>query len=97
MKQAIGNAKIPDSWIKPLVELFGRESSWNPKADNPISTAYGYAQFLDDTRGTYKKKFPGLDYNSSPVNQLILGIAYIKDRYGDPVSALKHWDSHNWY
>lgn len=92
----MGVVKIPDSWIKPVVELFGRESSWNSLAKNPKSSARGYAQFLDDTVKNYKNKY-GLNYDANPVNQLVLGMAYIKDRYGDPVSALKFWDSHNWY
>jgi SLT domain-containing protein len=79
-----------------MVELVGRESSWNPQADNPTSTAYGYGQFLDATRADYKKKFPNLDYNN-PTHQLILMMHYVKDRYGDPYKALVFWDKNNWY
>ncbi|WP_348240207.1 transglycosylase SLT domain-containing protein, partial [Salmonella enterica] len=32
-----------------LAWLIGKESSWNPKAQNPKSTAYGLFQFLDST------------------------------------------------
>lgn len=79
-----------------MVELVGRESSWNPKADNPTSTAYGYGQFLDSTRANYKKKFPNLNYNN-PVDQLVLMMHYVKDRYGTPEKALAFWDKNKWY
>ena len=32
-----------------LENLWGKESGWNPNAQNPSSTAYGIAQFLDST------------------------------------------------
>ena len=32
-----------------LVALWNAESGWNPDAQNPTSTAYGIAQFLDST------------------------------------------------
>lgn len=78
-----------------LAELFGRESGWNPKAKNPNSTAHGYAQFLQSTKSNYEKKY-GIKYDT-PVNQLILGIKYVQDRYGDPIKALEHWDKNKWY
>jgi hypothetical protein len=92
---AIEKAGVPDSWAPYIMELVGRESSWNPNAKNPKSTAYGYGQFLKSTRQQYEKKY-GIKYNT-PLNQLILTIHYVKDRYGNPVNALKFWDEHNWY
>lgn len=77
------------------MELVGRESTWNPNADNSKSSAWGYGQFFDSTRREYEKKY-GIKYDS-PLNQLILTIHYVKDRYGDPVKALKWWDEHGWY
>lgn len=91
MKQA----NVPDEWRPYLTELFGRESGWNPNAKNPNSTAHGYAQFLKSTRASYEKKY-GIKYDS-PVNQLILGIKYVQDRYKDPVKALEFWDKNKWY
>jgi muramidase (phage lysozyme) len=77
------------------MELVGRESSWNPEADNPSSSAYGYGQFLNSTRKEYEKKY-GIKY-STPLNQLVLTIHYVKDRYGDPIKALQFWDKNKWY
>ena len=96
LAQAMQSGKIPGSWVVALTELIGRESTWNPKGDNPKSTAWGYGQFLDSTRANYKKKYPQYDYNN-PVHQIILTALYVKDRYGTPEAALKFWDKNNFY
>lgn len=95
LEAAINKTGVPSSWGKYLAELFGRESGWDPTAKNPNSTAHGYAQFLSSTRSDYEKRY-GIPY-TTPVNQLILGIQYVKDRYGDPIKALKFWDQKKWY
>jgi hypothetical protein len=92
---ALKTGKIPANWVVGLTELVGRESSWNPKADNPSSTAYGYGQFLTSTRNAYQRKM-GLSYDN-PVHQLIMMAQYVKDRYGTPEKALAFWDKHNYY
>ncbi len=75
-----------------LVELLNRESSWNPAADNPSSTAYGLFQFLDSTwAGT------GYQRSSDPRIQTLAGLQYILNRYGSPSQALAFHNSHNWY
>jgi phage-related protein len=68
-----------------LVQLVQKESSWSATADNPTSTAYGLFQFLDATWGTV-----GATKSSDPEAQARAGLAYIAQRYGDPVSALAH-------
>ncbi|MBU5900557.1 transglycosylase SLT domain-containing protein, partial [Vibrio cholerae O1] len=40
-----------DQW-GDLNWLVNKESSWNPNAQNPTSTAYGLFQFLNGTWGT---------------------------------------------
>lgn len=94
---ALQSGAIPKDWVPGLTELIGRESTWNPKVKNGQgSSAYGYGQFLKDTRATYKKKFPNLNYDN-PVHQIILTAKYVQDRYGTIDKALKHWDSKSWY
>jgi hypothetical protein len=95
LSAALKTGKIPSNWVVGLTELIGRESGWNPHADNPTSSAYGYGQFLSSTRSSYEKKL-GLSYNN-PVHQLIMTAQYIKDRYGTPEKALAFWDKHNYY
>lgn len=67
-----------------LTRLWGKESAWNYKADNPISTAYGIAQILGETA-----KHPMLQINN--------GLRYIKHRYGTPCTAWQYWQRHYWY
>lgn len=86
---------VPAEWAPVLAQIVQRESSYNPNAKNPKSTAYGYGQFLDSTRKAYEKK-TGLNYND-PVNQLIMMAQYVKDRYGSPQAALQFWKDNQYY
>ena len=52
-----------------LEELWFRESRWNPKADNPRSTAYGIPQLL-------KLK------EQNPFRQIDIGLRYIEHKIG---------------
>ncbi len=61
-----------------LVLLWDKESRWNPRADNPKSTAYGIPQLL-------KLKV------KDPYIQIDLGLKYIAHRYG---SVCKAWSFH---
>jgi len=79
-----------DQW-PALEQLVQKESSWNPNAQNPTSTAFGLFQFLDKTWGKYGRK------TSDPAAQAQAGLAYIRDRYGDPRNALKFHQRNNWY
>jgi hypothetical protein len=95
LNAAMKKGGFPSSWTKDMIELVGRESTWNPNAENSTSTASGYGQFLDSTERDYESKY-GLSY-SNPVNQLILTMHYVKDRYGNPTAALRFWDKNEWY
>lgn len=77
-----------------LDSLWGTyESGWNSNAQNPGSTAFGIAQFLDSTWKPYGPK------TSNPGLQIKYGLEYIHDRYKDPIRALQFELSHNphWY
>ncbi|XEC97057.1 transglycosylase SLT domain-containing protein [Paenibacillus tarimensis] len=88
------DAGLPDSWLKPTLELVARESSFNPNAKNPKSSAAGLFQFLDGTRKNYGGN--KVDW-SDPYQQSVAGLKYIKDRYGTPEKALQFWDKNKWY
>lgn len=77
-----------------LQQLISNESDLRPAAQNPTSTAYGIFQFLDSTWGSY-----GCVKTSSPAQQSVCGLRYIKDRYGSPSAALAFWkaQSPHWY
>ena len=69
-----------------LDQLVSNESSWNPNAKNPTSTAYGLFQFLDSTwKGT------GIARTSDPSLQIDAGLKYIQSRYKNPKGAWDFW------
>ena len=75
-----------------LESLWGKESGWNPNAQNPTSSAYGIAQFLDSTwAGT------GIAKTSDGYRQIDAGLIYINNRYGSPCGAWSHSQANNWY
>lgn len=77
-----------------LNSLWGTyESGWRNNAQNPHSTAFGIAQFLDSTWKPYGPK------TSNAGLQIKYGLQYVHDRYKDPIGALKFELSHtpHWY
>jgi hypothetical protein len=75
-----------------LQALINKESSFDPDAKNPSSSAYGLFQFLDSTWGTVGGK-----KTSDPEKQALYGMRYIKANYGTPESALKFHNARGWY
>ena len=75
-----------DQW-PALDQLVSNESSWNPSAQNPESSAFGLFQFLDDTWENYGGR------TVDPAQQIQAGLQYIEDRYGSPQEALEHWEA----
>jgi Transglycosylase SLT domain len=75
-----------------LESLWGKESGWNPNAQNPSSTAYGIAQFLNSTwAGT------GIAKTSDGYRQIDAGLIYIEKAYGSPCGAWAKSQSSGWY
>lgn len=70
-----------------------RESRWNPRADNPYSSAYGIPQALPGSR---MAAF-GSDWRTNPVTQIRWGLDYVDQRYGTPCSAWGFKRAHGWY
>lgn len=100
--QRLRERGLPESEINALTELWNRESgdpnagggvaTWNPNAQNPRSTAYGIAQFLDGTWAGV-----GGEKTSDPYKQIDYGIEYIIGRFNTPSEALAFHDRNNWY
>ncbi|WP_116450515.1 transglycosylase SLT domain-containing protein [Blastococcus litoris] len=75
-----------------LESLWGKESGWNPNAQNPSSTAYGIAQFLNSTwAGT------GIAKTSDGYRQIDAGLIYIEKAYGSPCGAWAKSQASGWY
>ncbi|GAA0622707.1 transglycosylase SLT domain-containing protein [Kribbella sandramycini] len=82
-----------DGQFSCLEKLWNKESRWNPRADNPTSSAYGIAQALPGNRmASY-----GADWRTNPVTQIKWGLDYIEDRYGSPCAAWGHSQAKGWY
>lgn len=80
-----------------LVQLWHRESGWSNTAVNPQSGAYGIAQALPYTKMPRAAWPPSDGGSASASAQISWGLAYIRDRYGDPVQAWAHEQSAGWY
>jgi len=76
--QSISYYKWDIREVRCLNQLWSKESAWNPRADNPHSTAYGIAQMLNEK-------------STSPVTQISNGLVYIKHRYEKPCNAWNYW------
>lgn len=75
-----------------LVNIWNKESGWNPKAANP-SGAYGIPQ----AKPASKMAKYGDDYRTNPATQIKWGLDYIKGRYSTPCGAWSYWQDHHWY
>ena len=67
-----------------LEVLWNRESRWDPRADNPKSSAYGIPQLL---------KMKELD----PFKQIDLGLKYITHKHSSPCRALEYHNKRGFY
>jgi hypothetical protein len=80
-----------------LVKLWNQESSWNNKAKNPSSGAYGIPQALPYSKMPKKAWPESAGGQSDATTQIQWGLSYIKGRYGNPQMAWAHEQKYNWY
>ena len=79
--------------LQPLINLWERESHWNPSAHNGRSGAHGIPQAVPAS----KMASEGSDYYTSAYPQIRWGLGYIRGRYGSPSSAWSFFQSNGWY
>jgi hypothetical protein len=67
-----------------LDELYTKESNWRPEADNGshYGIPQGNSEWLKDQDGW---------------TQVVWGLKYIGNRYGEPCIALDHWSKYGWH
>ena len=82
-----------DKELEPLINLWNRESHWNPNAHNRSSGAHGIPQALP----AGKMASEGSDYYTNGNTQIRWGLKYIAGRYGSPSAAWSFFLSHNSY
>lgn len=68
--------------------IINKESSWNPSAKNPSSSARGLFQKMTSIHGPLEGSVKG---------QANWGLRYIKGRYGSPARAKAFHQSHGYY
>ena len=73
--------------------LWQRESGWRLDATNGSSGAYGIPQALPGS----KMRSKGRDWRTNPATQIAWGASYIRSVYRNPVNALAHSYTYNWY
>lgn len=66
-----------------------RESGWDALIANPTSDARGIAQNINGWSSNYQE--------GNAAQQIAWMLAYIKQRYGDPIGAWNHELSSGWY
>ena len=69
---------------KCLSILYGKESAWNPAAVN--GSHYGIPQGRSEWLRT-----------QDGYSQVVWGLKYIGNRYGEPCIALDHWRAKGWH
>jgi hypothetical protein len=89
---AMGKLGGSGSEFTCLENLWGKESGWNPNAQNPTSTAYGIPQFLNSTWAS-----TGIAKTSDGYRQIDAGLIYIENRFGSPCGAWAHSQAKGWY
>jgi septal ring factor EnvC (AmiA/AmiB activator) len=71
-----------------------RESSGDPTADNPTSTAFGLGQLLLGNRILYL----GQSYATTDCGRQLWAFrSYVRDRYGMAARAKAFWQANGWY
>lgn len=94
--QRFAYALVEYKWSEEQWEYFDyiiqKESGWNPKAQNPKSTAFGIGQFLDSTWSLV-----GCKKTDDIKQQTVCTVKYISKVYKDPQTAYRHHLDHNWY
>lgn len=91
--QAMARQMIPGDQFQCFSNIVNHESSWNYRASNPSSGAYGLVQALPGS----KMSSAGADWQTNPATQIKWGLNYMDGRYGSPCGAWSFWQANHWY
>ncbi|MFP1629218.1 lytic transglycosylase domain-containing protein [Streptomyces sp. 5K101] len=91
--KAIARQMVPADQFQCFSNIVNHESSWNYRASNPSSGAYGLVQALPGS----KMSSAGADWQTNPATQIKWGLSYMDGRYGSPCGAWSFWQANNWY
>ncbi|MET4642999.1 lytic transglycosylase domain-containing protein [Streptomyces sp. NPDC058232] len=92
--QAMARQMMPADQFQCFSNIVDHESSWNYRASNPSSGAYGLVQALPGS----KMASAGADWQTNPATQIKWGLSYMNSaRYGSPCAAWSFWQANGWY
>ncbi|MEU5366727.1 transglycosylase SLT domain-containing protein [Streptomyces sp. NPDC005925] len=91
--QAMARQMVPGGQFQCFSNIVNHESSWNYRAVNASSGAYGLFQALPGS----KMASVGADWQTNPATQIKWGLNYMNDRYGSPCGAWSFWQANHWY
>lgn len=91
--QAMARQMVASGQYQCFSNIVDHESSWNYRAVNASSGAYGLFQALPGS----KMASAGADWQTNPATQIKWGLNYMNDRYGSPCDAWSFWQANHWY
>lgn len=91
--QAMARQMVGAGQFQCFSNIVDHESSWNYRAVNASSGAYGLFQALPGS----KMSSVGADWQTNPATQIKWGLNYMDSRYGSPCDAWSFWQANHWY
>ncbi|MFJ1644271.1 transglycosylase SLT domain-containing protein [Streptomyces sp. NPDC088258] len=91
--QAMARQIVPADQFQCFSNIVNHESTWNYRAQNASSGAYGLVQALPGS----KMASAGADWQTNPATQIKWGLGYMNDRYQSPCGAWSFWQANHWY
>ncbi|MFG2356901.1 transglycosylase SLT domain-containing protein [Streptomyces sp. NPDC048521] len=91
--QAMARQMVASGQYQCVSNIVNHESSWNYRAVNTSSGAYGLFQALPGS----KMSSAGADWQTNPATQIKWGLNYMNTVYGSPCRAWSFWQANHWY
>ncbi|MFJ9818462.1 transglycosylase SLT domain-containing protein [Streptomyces sp. NPDC101151] len=91
--QALARQIVGAGQFQCFSNIVDHESTWNYRAVNPTSGAYGLVQAYPAS----KMSSVGADWQTNPATQIKWGLNYMNERYGSPCQAWSFWQAHHSY
>ncbi|MEV0266312.1 transglycosylase SLT domain-containing protein [Streptomyces sp. NPDC050617] len=91
--KALAQQIVPSDQFQCFSNIVNNESTWNYKATNPSSGAYGLMQALPGN----KMASAGADWQTNPATQIKWGLSYMNNKFGSPCGAWSYWQAHGNY
>ncbi|MFI5616540.1 transglycosylase SLT domain-containing protein [Streptomyces sp. NPDC051567] len=91
--KAIAQQLVPAGQFQCFSKIVNQESTWNHRAVNQTTGAYGLVQAYPGG----KMASAGADWRTNPATQIKWGLGYMNERYGSPCSAWTFHQANGWY